>query len=402
MVVSFFEAVYLYTYDTWQLSDWLISYAGGFTRRGLPGEILFKLSDTYGISAYPLILGLGYLSYIFVLFFLLTKLYKKLPLYFIFSGIVCGATLYSDIYDSSLLRKDYFGLAILIFIISLIKLNNKLVTIFILINLLLIILFLSHESSVFYVFPALLIWTYFHDSFSSVLGSLNKILLITFFYLPTLIALVFIFSWGATIETSYAIVNSWNNLWLSSEPQNCCLQVFNGSIGALTSNLSNALKEVLNYIWVKFEFGLYIPLVWLLTIYLSFRYAVGLLPPSTTTASVEYGSRANLAAILIFQFMCISPLFVIAGDYGRWVVFCTLSSLILFAFDFGPILRRVDFFDYLGLKFAGCAPPPLWILFLLGVPPYIWTFADFLRSTPLFSFAFDFREGFRLIDWIAF
>ena len=38
---KFYEIIQLK--NGWQYSDWLINYQGGFTRRGLIGEILFKI-----------------------------------------------------------------------------------------------------------------------------------------------------------------------------------------------------------------------------------------------------------------------------------------------------------------------------------------------------------------------
>ena len=32
------------------ISEYLINYQGGFTRRGLPGEILFRISDYFNLS----------------------------------------------------------------------------------------------------------------------------------------------------------------------------------------------------------------------------------------------------------------------------------------------------------------------------------------------------------------
>ena len=38
---KFYEIIQLK--NGWQYSDWLINYQGGFTRRGLIGEIIFKI-----------------------------------------------------------------------------------------------------------------------------------------------------------------------------------------------------------------------------------------------------------------------------------------------------------------------------------------------------------------------
>ena len=46
-------------YESWGVSEWLINYQGGFVRRGLAGEILYRL---YQIHPYPvpyLIIGIS-------------------------------------------------------------------------------------------------------------------------------------------------------------------------------------------------------------------------------------------------------------------------------------------------------------------------------------------------------
>jgi hypothetical protein len=39
------------TWDEWMVADWLISYASGFVRRGLSGELILLASDTFGVRA---------------------------------------------------------------------------------------------------------------------------------------------------------------------------------------------------------------------------------------------------------------------------------------------------------------------------------------------------------------
>ena len=36
--------------NSWTVGEWLISYAGGFVRRGLPGELIHFISTQYSLS----------------------------------------------------------------------------------------------------------------------------------------------------------------------------------------------------------------------------------------------------------------------------------------------------------------------------------------------------------------
>jgi hypothetical protein len=57
----------------WLISDWMINYQGGFVRRGLPGEVLFLMSQALHISIVPLVVAL-YLFFFGVLFFSVWRL----------------------------------------------------------------------------------------------------------------------------------------------------------------------------------------------------------------------------------------------------------------------------------------------------------------------------------------
>ena len=59
-------------YSEWQYSDWLINYQGGFIRRGLVGEILFKIYRIFNIDLDILVL-ITVFSLILFISFLLVK-----------------------------------------------------------------------------------------------------------------------------------------------------------------------------------------------------------------------------------------------------------------------------------------------------------------------------------------
>ena len=60
-IIKFYS--YYQEYSAWQYSDWLINYQGGFVRRGLIGEILFKIYSFTYIRLDYLVLILLYLLF---------------------------------------------------------------------------------------------------------------------------------------------------------------------------------------------------------------------------------------------------------------------------------------------------------------------------------------------------
>src|SRR6266446_6911984 len=68
-----------YKVNTWQISEWLINYQGGFVRRGLPGEIILALSKQ-GINPYLAIIGLSFSIWLLLLLVLLKlSAYRGFP-----------------------------------------------------------------------------------------------------------------------------------------------------------------------------------------------------------------------------------------------------------------------------------------------------------------------------------
>ena len=65
------------------ISEWIINYQGGFTRRGLPGEIAFHLAKYFDLSLRFVIFVLQSITYVFYLY-LIYFFFKKITLNLIF------------------------------------------------------------------------------------------------------------------------------------------------------------------------------------------------------------------------------------------------------------------------------------------------------------------------------
>ena len=70
----------------WTISEWLINYQGGFTRRGFLGEVIFQLNKFTNLTLRETILLFQILSYL-IYFYLVFRLLKnsKIHLVFIFA-----------------------------------------------------------------------------------------------------------------------------------------------------------------------------------------------------------------------------------------------------------------------------------------------------------------------------
>ena len=133
------------------LSEWLLNYQGGFTRRGISGEILLYLSNIFAVPATFLWQIITITSYLYLVFWFVKKTKDKFYLELVISSILIGM----PIFTGFVWKKEVFQ--ILLFILCLSIFKNKLhhlVKIF-LINIICIFAILNHEAFLFYAIPPL-------------------------------------------------------------------------------------------------------------------------------------------------------------------------------------------------------------------------------------------------------
>ena len=82
--------------DAWTVGEWLISYAGGFVRRGLPGEIIHFISSELSVSPILIVWFFSITALICLaalLFYFCKDLFKK---YFLLSQLIILAPISED------------------------------------------------------------------------------------------------------------------------------------------------------------------------------------------------------------------------------------------------------------------------------------------------------------------
>ena len=91
------------------ISEWIINYQGGFTRRGLPGEIAFHIAKYFDLSLRFVIFvlqSITYVSYLYLIYFFFKKI--KLNLIFIFAFFTPIFLIYHLAELEVLARKEIF------------------------------------------------------------------------------------------------------------------------------------------------------------------------------------------------------------------------------------------------------------------------------------------------------
>ena len=325
--INFFEWTEKKSY--FEYSDWLINYQGGFTRRGLFGEILFILHKVSGLDL-DLILYLGVTSMYFVFFLFLYKILKKSNLNFLNTLILFSPLSFTYLALNKTLagRKEillFFLLVIFFYNLKNIKFENiKYWIIFIL-----TVSSLTHFGFIFYS-PFLILFFIFlypekkyKDLFIQILPILfSGLLIVLFTFYST------IYSKPEIFEICESIKNFVKNC-----PSETYVNVLNYSISDIRAiNISYAG----NYYFIKY----------LIYFILSFT--------PITIALINLRNNKNYKIKKLFIFLSISvictiPVFYLGADYGRYLnwlyMFVLLIYLHLINFKFLKQDNKNYFFD---------------------------------------------------------
>lgn len=328
-----------YSYSGFEISDWLINYQSGFIRRGLLGEILLQ---TYHIVPFNV---KGFITIISVISFLVfCLLFKKsnnigafIPLFISFR-----------IFSVMCFRRDFiiFCMAYCIFYIFLKHFKKFSLFNYITLNILLTLMILIHESSFFYVIPALIILTLFCDSSDTHVipkspfakrdekkSYIHRMLAV--FSVPIL-AMIAVCLKKGTPGCASTIWHSWDNLFNKYVENGYDTETIGEGVEFLEHSMTSAFKFHLNKNFLFVDFSpsiesicpfLTFLLVLILTYYLTTRFFA----IDTENKRVALNKQhKSISTILLIEFIAMLPMFtVLSCDYGRTITYCVVIALML-------------------------------------------------------------------------
>ena len=369
--------------NSWTVGEWLISYTGGFVRRGLPGQVIFYLSSKLEINPVFFTWVFSVFSILFLLILIRNFSWKFFYKPFLLSSVV----ILGPISEDYLVRKDCFlvllyGMCLLV----LKQLNLKKIKSFpsfILVNFFSITAILSHEGYGIWALPSILflIFLYVESYFKNFLKSL----IITFgLMIPSIISFIFCIIFKGNNDNAIAIHESWKELKYLI-PSNGLLDSMNpeGAIGWIGLNLDSSFQLSMSS-FSKFNlFIFWHPLMWSISIFFAIRLFSGL----------KNDPFFNLKRIFIFiQLILFIPLFIIAHDYGRWIFIWISSSCLLFSYliiifkknliHLEEKFKKIKIFNKL---FPAIKTQKIYntILLFLGIPHCCWSLGRYLVSNPI-------------------
>jgi hypothetical protein len=312
-------------YDSWQISEFLINYQGGFVRRGLLGELLFLFVKYTGVDVVLLIKILSVICCIAVCTFFVRSFAKKAyPLYILPLCFFCGGIIMSEVW----IRKDFlmfccFIPILLIYVKKTIPFWLKII----LINLLSVFMILNHEVFAFFSLPILFL-LFFYTSKTKY----NQVVLSLFIafvtLLPSIFAFVLVSINHGDRAMAQAIWDSWNII------ANQALTVLPGN-NALDAIGWKGIDTLFFHFNINFGMEEYYILsiwYWLFVFFIVYYITMNALLVFKKRPEIyTKNDRIVLSSIWLFQGMCLLPMFIcLSIDYLRIFFYLTASTFALF------------------------------------------------------------------------
>ena len=311
LILLFINSIYyihffVYSSNEWLVADWLINYSGGFVRRGLSGELILLISNFFNIAAQDSLFFLFSSLQLFFFIFIFILLRQKQITFWFFLIFASPSFLSFYIFDPSIIaRKEILiYLTYLAWMITLSRHSKVTFNTSIIFSILGIFITLLHEIFVFYsVIFYLITIIYFKEKSLKLNYSI---------FIPL--------SSAATVILIMLVPTGFNSLAICSriieagiEPSVCEGGILSwparGVIEGFIHNLT-----IYNF-WTPF--GLVLILFLPIIPFFLFSYANHLL--------INQPSN-RLLFFLAIQLISMSPLFLVATDWGRWV---NIQSILL-------------------------------------------------------------------------
>ena len=315
LIILYLFAVFFFfqkynNYVEWTISEWLINYQGGFTRRGLIGEIVFQISKLSSLTIRETILTFQITIYL-LYFYLLYKFLKDTNnnILFIFAIFSPLFVIYPIAEVEVLGRKEIFIYVSFLLVVNIFSIKNIQNRHYFYFSIILMISCLIWEGFVIYI-------SYF--IFILILKNnlvLNKSFLtkLTISLIPLSISFYFVF---------FHRLDE-NGLKMMCQSINECY----GAISYLNRSLSSNISEVTS----KFQISFLIR--YILVLIIGFFPLFLLIKNSKLNYKQKF---KNDYFYLIFFIIIFTPsliFYYIAQDWGRWVSISYTLSLLTYVYS---------------------------------------------------------------------
>ena len=293
----------------WTISEWLINYQGGFTRRGLLGEIAFQLSKFLSITVRETILVLQILTYIlffYLIFNFIKDISKNLIIIFaIFSPLFI---LYPIAEVEVLGRKEIFVFISFILVANICSLKILQKKHYFYFSLILTICCLIWEGVVIY-FSFFIFLFFLQNNFI-----LDKKFILKLFLslIPFLVCFYLIVLFRLDSESLKNMCDSINECY--------------GAMTYLNRDLSSNISEVSSKFQISYLFR------YVIIFLVGFFPLILLIFYSKFDTRIKLKNKNNFSIIFFLVFAPSFIFYYIAQDWGRWIHISYSLSLLTYLF----------------------------------------------------------------------
>lgn len=368
--------------ESWQMTEWLIHYADGFVRRGLAGSVLLWLSRETGIPANHLVIVVSLACYVTLVAWLLRKATCLFPAALLLSAMMAGFPPLQD----CIVRKDSSGLLCLIACLTIQQRVRAPWLRGMAVNLVACTAILIHESFAFYGLAAMVLTRGPVRGKDPSTQWFRRGMML----LPAVACLAITVRFHGTPETSRAIHQALLPLWAAIHPAEAPPADPTAAIAAISWSLRDGIALTRPI----YQSGLYQITCWTAVFLATCILVLWFARHHPDSRHPGRRDLAAPAALLLLQLLCISPLFILGIDYGRWLFFWTTSTVILAASGrrapawLEQAVARAIRGVRLDTLLDSLTPRP-WMLLVFGVP-VCWSLRNFLTAGPLI----------RHLDWL--
>ena len=293
----------------WTISEWLINYQGGFTRRGLLGEIAFQLSKFLSITVRETILVLQILTYIlffYLIFNFIKDISKNLIIIFaIFSPLFI---LYPIAEVEVLGRKEIFVFISFILVANICSLKILQKKHYFYFSIILTICCLIWEGVVIY-FSFFIFLFFLQNNFI-----LDKKFILKLFLslIPFLVCFYLIVLFRLDSESLKNMCDSINECY--------------GAMTYLNRDLSSNISEVSSKFQISYLFR------YVIIFLVGFFPLILLIFYSKFDTRIKLKNKNNFSIIFFLVFAPSFIFYYIAQDWGRWIHISYSLSLLTYLF----------------------------------------------------------------------
>ena len=357
-------------------TDWLINYEGGFVRKGLLGQIVFKIATYTNFELKLIIFCLqvaGYVSYLVLIFNFLRKI--KFNFFWILLTFSTISFLYPLSELEALGRKDiYVILCFLIFTLINFDSIKKIILSFLIIF---TISTLIHEISLFFLpYYLIVIFVKFYFNFKLKIN-LNYVLILSA-YILYLIYLNLIVSERVNIDQ---IINGYKILDLDLHQS---LGAFSWLSKSLKENLFNIFSTISIKYVLRYSYILLIN-IWIIVYFLKLKNKIFL-----------YSKEFDIIQIFSSLVLLSLPIYLIVLDWGRVTYLSFNFMLILIIFFYKQNLIDIDYLNSKTKNISFKAKVVIFVLICFMYSPKILINDDF-SGLPLYKTINKFQKNIKLL-----